>query len=116
MTEAKKETATNDVKIRLRQHKFAFKSAPLKADGTVDTASEKEIAVTEQFPGRRKAIEILDDSRGTAGIIRESDLLDAVFNKQNNILIEPQTISWDYFDTHTGLEEFFTETISFLQK
>lgn len=115
MTETTKKTATNDVKVRLRQHKFTFKSAPLKPDGTVDQENEKEISVTEQFPGRCQAIAILDDSRGSAGVIRESNFLDAVFNKKSNILISPQTLNWAYFDTHTGLEDFYLETISFLQ-
>lgn len=115
MTETTKKTATNDVKARLRQHKFTFKSAPLKPDGSVDEENEKEISVTEQFPGRRQAVAIIDDSRGSAGVIRESNFLDAVFDKTSNILISPQTLNWDYFDTHTGLGDFYIETISFLQ-
>lgn len=115
MTETKKTTATNDVKVRLRQHKFTFESAPLKADGTVDEANKKEISVTEQFPGRRDAVAILDDARGAAGIVRESNFLDAIFDKKSNILIEPQTLGWEYFDTHTGLGDLYVETLSFLQ-
>lgn len=115
MTETTKKTATNDVKARLRQHKFTFKSAPLKPDGSIDEKNEKEISVTEQFPGRRQAVSVLDDSRGTAGVVRESNFLDAIFARENNILIEPQTLGWDYFDTHTGLDDFYLQTLSFLQ-
>lgn len=104
----------NDPKRKFRQHKFTLKTSPINPDGSVETSKEKEIEVTLQFPGARIANILFDNARGANGVLRSSDFLDGVFNRDNQILVSPDNIGWDFFDTHTGINDIYNEAFTFL--
>ena len=104
----------NDPKRKFRQHVFTLKSSPINPDGTIETSKEKEIQVKLQFPGARIANVLFDNSRSANGVLRTSDFLDGVFNRENQILVSPDNIGWDFFDTHTGINDFYDEAFRFL--
>ena len=104
----------NDPKRKFRQHKFTLKTSPINPDGSVETSKQKEIEVTLQFPGSRIANILFDNARGANGVLRSSDFLDGVFNRDNQILVSPDNIGWDFFDTHTGINDIYNEAFTFL--
>jgi len=104
----------NDPKRKFRQHVFTLKSSPINPDGTIETSKEKEIQVKLQFPGARIANVLFDNARGANGVLRSSDFLDGVFNRENQILVSPDNIGWDFFDTHTGINDLYDEAFQFL--
>ena len=104
----------NDPKRKFRQHVFTLKSSPINPDGTVETSKEKEIQVKLQFPGARIANVLFDNARGANGVLRSSDFLDGIFNRENQILVSPDNIGWDFFDTHTGINDLYDEAFQFL--
>lgn len=104
----------NDPKRKFRQHVFTLKSSPINPDGTIETSKEKEIQVKLQFPGARIANVLFDNARGANGVLRSSDFLDGIFNRENQILVSPDNIGWDFFDTHTGINDLYDEAFQFL--
>ena len=104
----------NDPKRKFRQHVFTLKSSPINPDGTIETSKEKEIQVKLQFPGARIANVLFDNARGANGVLRSSDFLDGIFNRENQILVSPDNIGWEFFDTHTGINDLYDEAFQFL--
>lgn len=104
----------NDPKRKFRQHVFTLKSSPINPDGTIETSKEKEIQVKLQFPGARIANVLFDNARGANGVLRSSDFLDGIFNRKNQILVSPDNIGWEFFDTHTGINDLYDEAFQFL--
>lgn len=72
-----------------------------------------EVSGTEytfQFPGVRAAQQILDNSKGPAGIF-----VDETYNKQlmETVIVSPKT-NWDYWDEHEGYREVMALADNFL--
>lgn len=93
--------AENTTKVEKKESKF-LKQGEHTHKGT-------GIKYVFQFPGTKRAREILDESKET-GSFR-----DAVYHEllMKEVIASPQT-DWDYWDEHDGYLEVLTEADQFL--
>lgn len=83
---------------------------PLNKFGKQEKVTVAGIEYTMQFPGVRRAQQILDSSKGPAGIF-----FDEAYNTKlmEEVIVEPK-IDWDYWDEHEGYRELMDEADTFL--
>ncbi|MGX7417811.1 hypothetical protein ACWOFR_03295 [Carnobacterium gallinarum] len=83
---------------------------PLKKFGKQETIEIEGIEYTFQFPGIRKAQQILDSSKMLNGVIS-----DEAYNHQlmETVIVEPKT-NWDYWDENSGYREVMALADNFL--
>lgn len=83
---------------------------PFNKFGKQETHKIGGIEYKFQFPGVRSAQQILDNSKGPAGIF-----VDEAYNKQlmDTVIVEPKT-DWDYWDEHEGYREVMALADNFL--
>lgn len=95
--------AENTTKVEEKQTKF------LKQEEY--THEETGIKYTFSFPGTKRVQEILDKSKGFAGIV------ETTYNEllMEEVIASPKT-DWDYWDEHDGYREVMAEADRFLGK
>lgn len=83
---------------------------PLKKFGKQETVTVEGVEYKFQFPGIRKAQQILDASKMLNGVIS-----DEAYNHQlmEIVIIEPKT-NWDYWDENAGYREVMALADNFL--
>lgn len=73
----------------------------------------KEWNYTFQYPGMRTAMEILDNSRMSNGIISRTIFADLLLE---HVVIEPRNLTIDDFDERPGMNELIDAADEFLGK
>lgn len=83
---------------------------PLKKFGKQETVIVEGVEYKFQFPGIRKAQQILDGSKMLNGVIS-----DEAYNHQlmETVIVEPKT-NWDYWDENAGYREVMALADNFL--
>lgn len=83
---------------------------PFNKFGKQEQVTVADIEYTLQFPGVRRAQQILDSSKGPAGIF-----YDEAYNTRlmDEVIVEPK-VDWDYWDEHEGYGELMNAADTFL--
>lgn len=83
---------------------------PLKKFGAQETFEVEGAEYTLQFPGVRKAQQILDASKMVNNVYN-----DEAYNTQlmDLVIISPK-VNWDYWDEHAGYREVMQKADNFL--
>lgn len=66
-----------------------------------------------QFPGTKKAQEILDSNKNAYGIVVDSAYYEDLWK---TVIIEPKGIDWDYWDENGGYREVMGACDNFLAR
>lgn len=85
---------------------------PFNKFGKKETFEVADVTYTLQFPGVRRAQQILDGSKGPAGIF-----YDEAYNTKlmEEVIVDPK-VDWDYWDEHEGYREVMDKADTFLGK
>ena len=83
---------------------------PLNKFGKQEKHTVADVEYTFQFPGVRKAQQILDNSKGPANIF-----VDEAYHTQlmENVIVLPK-VDWDYWDENEGYREVMALADNFL--
>lgn len=83
---------------------------PLNKYGKQEKITVADVEYTFQFPGVRKAQQILDSSKGMGGVF-----LDEPYHTQlmDSVIVKPKT-DWDYWDEVEGYREVMSRADNFL--
>lgn len=83
---------------------------PLNRYGKQEKHNVEDVEYTFQFPGVRKAQQILDNSKALGGVFS-----DEAYNTQimEHVIVNPKT-NWDYWDEHGGYREVMALADNFL--
>lgn len=83
---------------------------PLKKFGRQEKHTVGEVEYTFQFPGIRKAQQILDNSKAPGGIF-----VDEAYNTQlmESVIVAPR-VDWDYWEENDGYREVMALADNFL--
>lgn len=83
---------------------------PLNKYGKQEKHEVDGVEYLFQFPGVRKAQQILDNSKAPGGIF-----VDEAYNTQlmEHVIVQPK-VNWDYWDEHEGYREVMALADNFL--
>ncbi|PCZ07323.1 hypothetical protein AWL03_14540 [Listeria monocytogenes] len=113
MAEKKNNATKNDVEaaqtaqkipksVKKPFNKFAKQEVYKASDGT---------KYTLQFPGTRRAQEILDESKNGYGVVVDSVYYERIMRE---VIVEPNGLDLDYWDEHEGYREVMNAADNFL--
>lgn len=113
MAETKKNNATKkDVEIaQASQNTPQEVKQPMKKFGTQEVYEATDGTKYKfQFPGVRKAQQIIDDSRNGYGLVVTGSYYEELWE---NVIMEPK-VDWDYWEEHEGYQEVMSACDRFL--
>lgn len=85
---------------------------PLAKFGKQETyTAEDGTEYTFQFPGVRRAQEILDESKNMVGVIMETSYNEKLFDE---VIVKPHGIDWEYWNENDGYREVMAAADNFL--
>jgi hypothetical protein len=100
MVETKTNVKVEHLSKKGKQEKFELKDDDGKVIGTY----------TFQFPGIRKAQDLIDSAKNVAGVVVTKDYNEALMK---HVIVEPIT-NWDYWDENEGYNRVMAAADRFL--
>ncbi|EAE3064583.1 TPA: hypothetical protein RD852_000743 [Listeria monocytogenes] len=113
MAEKKNNATKNDVEAAQTAQKI-----PKSVKKPLDKFGRQEVFIanddteyTFQFPGTRRAQEILDESKNGYGVVVDSVYYERIMRE---VIVEPNGLNLDYWDEHEGYREVMNAADNFL--
>ncbi|MBC1722248.1 hypothetical protein [Listeria seeligeri] len=113
MAEKKNNATKNDVEaaqVAQKISKVVKKPFDKFGKQEVFTANDNT-EYTFQFPGTRRAQEILDESKNGYGVVVDSVYYERIMK---DVIVEPKGLDLDYWDEHEGYREVMNAADTFL--
>lgn len=113
MAEKKNNATKNDVEAAQAAQKISkLVKKPLDKFGKQEVfIANDDIEYTFQFPGTRRAQEILDESKNGYGVVVDSVYYERIMK---DVIVEPKGLDLDYWDEHEGYREVMNAADTFL--
>ncbi|WP_270995629.1 hypothetical protein [Listeria seeligeri] len=113
MAEKKNNATKNDIEAAQAAQKI-----PKAVRKPLDKFGKQEVFTandnteyTFQFPGTRRAQEILDESKNGYGVVVDSVYYERIMK---DVIVEPKGLDLDYWDEHEGYREVMNAADTFL--